>query len=31
MGTGGSLSLGVKRPGSEADYPPPPRAEVKNA
>jgi hypothetical protein len=27
----GALSLGVKRPGSEADYSPPSSAEVKNA
>jgi hypothetical protein len=27
----GSLSLGVKRPGCEADHSPPPSAEVKNA
>jgi hypothetical protein len=25
----GALSLGVKRPGCEADHPPPPTAEVK--
>jgi hypothetical protein len=27
----GVLSLGVKRPGREADHSPPPSAEVKNA
>jgi hypothetical protein len=27
----GALSLGVKRPGSEADHSPPSSAEVKNA
>jgi len=27
----GTLSLGIKRPGSEADYSPPFRVEVKNA
>jgi hypothetical protein len=27
----GALSLGVKRPGREADNPPPSNAEVKNA
>jgi hypothetical protein len=31
MGTGRALSLGVKRPGSEADHSPSTRAEVKNA
>jgi hypothetical protein len=31
MGTGGALSLGVKRPGREADHSPPSSAEVKNA
>jgi hypothetical protein len=30
MGTG-ALSLGVKRPGREADHSPPSNAEVKNA
>jgi hypothetical protein len=31
MGTGGALSLGVKRPGREADHLPPSSAEVKNS
>jgi hypothetical protein len=31
QGVSGALSLGIKRPGREADHPPPASAEVKNA
>jgi hypothetical protein len=31
MGTGGAISLGVKRPGREADHSPPSSTDVKNA